>query len=109
LGSNSTLLKIDLSWCHLRDDHVSTLARNLGSRKTTLQKLSLKDNYITSTGVGVLLEMMEHSNHITDLELERNLIGDEGAMLLARSLGNNALPNLTRLSLLIAIFAMRGS
>jgi hypothetical protein len=34
---------------------------------------------------------------ITDLELDENRIGNEGASLLARSL-ENALPNLTRLS-----------
>jgi hypothetical protein len=101
LGSNSTLLNIDLSSCDLRDGSVSTLARNLAYRNTTLQKLNLKENSITSTGVGVLLETMEqNSNRITDLDLEGNEdIGNEGASLLARSLGNNALPNLTRLSL----------
>jgi Ran GTPase-activating protein (RanGAP) involved in mRNA processing and transport len=41
---------------------------------------------------------MEHnSHHITDLDIQSNPIGNEGASLLARSLGNNALPNLTRL------------
>jgi Ran GTPase-activating protein (RanGAP) involved in mRNA processing and transport len=100
LGSNSTLLKIDLTSCHMGDGCVSTLARNLGSRNTTLQKLTLDNNLITSTGVGVLLETMEQSSHhITYLDLDRNRIGNEGASLLARSLGNNALPNLTRLSL----------
>jgi Ran GTPase-activating protein (RanGAP) involved in mRNA processing and transport len=101
LGSNSTLLEIILSHCGLRDGGISTLARNLGSRNTTLQKLTLKYNSITSTGVGVLLDMMEHSCHITDLDLEHNdMIGSEGASLLARSLGNNALPKLTRISLI---------
>jgi Ran GTPase-activating protein (RanGAP) involved in mRNA processing and transport len=100
LGSNSTLLKIDLTDCHLRDGGVSILAQTLGTRNTTLQKLALCRDGITSTGVGVLLETMEQSSHhITDLELEYNHIGNEGASLLARSLGNNALPNLTRLSL----------
>jgi Ran GTPase-activating protein (RanGAP) involved in mRNA processing and transport len=100
LGSNSTLLKIDLSSCALGDVGVSALSRNLGSRNTTLQKLSLNNNSITSTGVGVLLETMEqNSHHITDLELGHNFIRNEGAILLARSLGNNALPNLTHLSL----------
>jgi hypothetical protein len=93
-------LKIDLSSCALGDAGVSTLAQTLGSRNTTLQKLSLDHNSITSTGVGVLLETMEQSSHhITDLGLQRNYIGNEGAGLLARSLGNNALPNLTRLCL----------
>jgi Ran GTPase-activating protein (RanGAP) involved in mRNA processing and transport len=100
LGGNSTLLKIHLSSCDLRDGDVAPLAQALGSRNTTLQQLTLDGNSITSTGVGVLLEAMEQSsNCITDLDLPRNPIGNEGASLLARSLGNNALPNLTSLSL----------
>jgi hypothetical protein len=82
----------------LRDVHVSTLARNLGSRNTTLQKLYLNDNDITCTGVGVLLVTMEQNSQITDLDLKNNYIGNEGASFLARALGNNTLPNLTRLS-----------
>jgi Ran GTPase-activating protein (RanGAP) involved in mRNA processing and transport len=100
LGSNSTLPRIDLSRCSLGDDDVFTLAQTLGSRNTTLQKLSLSVNSITSTGLGVLLETMEQSsNSITDLNLLHNIIGNEGSNLLARSLGKNALPNLTRFSL----------
>jgi hypothetical protein len=56
LGSNSTLLKIDLgncsSLCSLGDDGVSILAQTLGSRNTTLQKLSLGHNSWMSPGVG---------------------------------------------------------
>jgi Leucine-rich repeat (LRR) protein len=100
LGSNSTLLKIDLSSCAMRDGAISTLAQTPGSRNTTLQKLTLYHNVITSTGVGVLLEAMEQdSHHITDLGLRFNPIGNGGASLFARSLGNNALPYLTHLSL----------
>jgi hypothetical protein len=100
MGSNSTLLKITFSSCELRDDHVSIMAQTLGSRKTTLQKLTLCMNYITSTGVGVRLETVEqYSLQITDLNLQRDPIGNEGASLLARALENNALPNLTRLCL----------
>jgi Ran GTPase-activating protein (RanGAP) involved in mRNA processing and transport len=100
LGSNSTLLKINLLRCGLKDGGISILAQRLGSRNTTLQKLNLDQNFITSTGVGVLLETMEQSGHpITDLDLSWNSIGSEGASLLARSLGGNALPNLTHLSL----------
>jgi Leucine-rich repeat (LRR) protein len=101
LGNNSTLLKIDLSSCFLRDGGVSTLAQILGSWNTTLHELSLGNNFVTSTSVGVLLERMEQSsNSIMDLDLRCNeTIGNEGANLLARSLGNNALPNLMHLSL----------
>jgi hypothetical protein len=84
----------------LGDDGVSTLAHTLGSRNTTLQKLNLDMNSITSSGLGVLLETMEqNSHHITDLDLRHNRFGNEGASLLARALENDALPNLTRLCL----------
>ncbi len=101
LGSNSTLLKIDLSSCALRDDGVFTLAQTLGSRHTTLPELALGRNSNTSASLRVLLETMEqNSHHIMDLDLEGNPnIGNEGASLLARSLGNNALPKLTCLFL----------
>jgi Ran GTPase-activating protein (RanGAP) involved in mRNA processing and transport len=98
LGGNSTLLKIDLSSCDLGDGGVSIIAQSIGSRNTTLQKLTLGSNSITSTGVGVLLDMMEPSCHITDLDLRHNTIGNEGASLLARGWENDTLPNLTRLS-----------
>jgi hypothetical protein len=106
LGSNSTLLKIDLAKCCLGDGGVSTLAQTLGSRNTALQKLALGMNGITSISVGLLLNM---SCHITDLELDANTIGNEGASLLARSLVNNALPNLARLSLFYCGFDDDGS
>jgi Ran GTPase-activating protein (RanGAP) involved in mRNA processing and transport len=100
LGDNSTLLKIDLSRCALRDGDISTLARSLGSRNTTLQKLTLEYNHIPSRGVGVLLETMEQKrNQTTDLDLDSNPIGDEGASLFTSSFGTNALQNLTRLSI----------
>jgi hypothetical protein len=94
LGSNSTLLKINISRCGLRD------GQKLGSRNRTLQELTLAKNNITYTGVGLLLDTMEQNNHITDLDLQCSPIGNEGESLLARSLGKNALPNLIRLSLL---------
>jgi hypothetical protein len=107
LGSNSTLLKIDLSRCKVSDEDVSFLAQNLGSRNTTLQELNLNDNNsISSNGVGLLLGTMEQ---ITDLDLGyNNRIGKEGASLLATALGNNALPNLTRLSLYLCIIGDDG-
>jgi hypothetical protein len=46
LGSNSTLLKIDLG-----EDGVSILAKTLGFRNNTLQKLAFNNESITSAGV----------------------------------------------------------
>jgi hypothetical protein len=83
----------------LGDDSIYVLAQAIGYRNTTLQKLAFGCNSISSTGVGVLLETIGQSCHITDLDLQRNPIGNEGAGRLARSLGNNALPSHTRLFL----------
>jgi Ran GTPase-activating protein (RanGAP) involved in mRNA processing and transport len=100
MSENSTLLKLNLSNCHLGDGGLSTLAQSLGSRDTTLQKLSLARNSITHMGVGVLLETMEqNSYHITDLDLGHNRVRNEGASILARALANDVLRNLTHLSL----------
>jgi hypothetical protein len=49
LGSNSTILKIDLTRCDLEDGDVSILAQTLGAWSTTLPKLTLAENFITST------------------------------------------------------------
>jgi Ran GTPase-activating protein (RanGAP) involved in mRNA processing and transport len=81
LGSNPALQKIDLSHCCLRDAQLSILAQTFGSRNTTLQKLTLGMNIITSTGIGVLLETI---SHITDLDLQQKNIRNEEANLLAR-------------------------
>jgi Ran GTPase-activating protein (RanGAP) involved in mRNA processing and transport len=79
-------VKIDLSRCALQDGGLSSLAQAFGSRNTTLQTLAIGENSITSTSVGVLIEMMEqNSHHITDLDLKNNFIGNDGASLLARS------------------------
>jgi Ran GTPase-activating protein (RanGAP) involved in mRNA processing and transport len=103
LGRISTLLKLNLSKCGLRDRGLSslvrTLAQTLGSRDTTLPKLTLANNSITHTGVGVLLETTEQISHdITDLDLGDNRIGNEGAGRLVKALANNRLPNLVHLS-----------
>jgi Ran GTPase-activating protein (RanGAP) involved in mRNA processing and transport len=100
LGSNTTLLKIDLTRCILGNGDDSVLAQTLSSRNATLEKLSLRFNSITSTGVGWLLETMEQNScHIMDLHLQHNRIGNEGGSLIAATLGNNAFSNLTRLCL----------
>ena len=79
------VMEIELSRCAFGNDGVSILAQTFGSRNTTLQKLALGRNSITSISVGLLLDT---SYHITDLGLDVNSVGNEGASLLARALGN---------------------
>ena len=89
LGSNSTPLKLHLTSCGFGDGGVAAI--HSGAKSW----LSEHD----ATGFAVLLEMMEQSSKsITDLELQFNPIGNEGASLL-ENIENNVLPSLTRLCL----------
>jgi hypothetical protein len=68
--------------------------RKLSLSEHDAAEATLDNDSITSTGIGVLFETMEQSSHrTTDIDLGHNRIGNEGVRLLARSLGNNALPN----------------
>ena len=64
LGSNSSLLEIDLSSCRWRSEGVFILVQTTCSRNTTLQKLTLDKNFISFTGVGGLLDMMEQKQQL---------------------------------------------
>jgi hypothetical protein len=82
LGSNSTLLKIDLPSFALGDGGVSIIAQSLGSW-ITAQKLTFGTNSIIFKGIGLLLETMEqYSHHNSDIDLRHNRIGNEGTSLL---------------------------
>jgi Ran GTPase-activating protein (RanGAP) involved in mRNA processing and transport len=102
LGSNTTLLEIVLADTRLDDDGLSILAQSLWPQNQTLRKLSLEGNQITATGARALVDRMVESNAsccITDLNLDGNSIGSEGASFLANALESNSLPYLKRLSL----------
>jgi hypothetical protein len=78
LGSNSTLVKIDLSSCALRRCRLFYSSADRLS-DTTLQ-LIFHFTRITSTGVGALLEVMEQGSHITNLEPPVQLYGTRGTV-----------------------------
>jgi Ran GTPase-activating protein (RanGAP) involved in mRNA processing and transport len=100
LRINATLQEVDLSSSVLCDTGVEVLVRGL-CQNSTLQTLALCDNCITATGVRCLLVnlLVDGSSGITNLVLNGNPIGDEGASLLANALGRNTMRKLLRLHL----------
>jgi Ran GTPase-activating protein (RanGAP) involved in mRNA processing and transport len=101
LKISARLLEINLAGCQLGDRGISVLAETLFSRDGILQRLSLARNEMSFTSLRPLVDaMIEHEIQLTDLDLSRNPIGDDGASYLAETLGNGALTHLTRLHLL---------
>lgn len=100
LRINATLQDVDLSSSMLGDAGVEVLVRGL-RQNSTLRSLALCYNSVTATGVRGLVNLMKNcsSSCITDLVLNGNQIGYEGASLLADALGRNAMRQLRRLHL----------
>jgi hypothetical protein len=73
LGFNSALLEHRPYTLCLGRCRCLILAQTLGSRNTTLRKLTIEGDCHYIYGVGVLLETREHSSHITGLELRYNV------------------------------------
>lgn len=109
LGSNSTLMEIRLSYCGLNDGGVSILAQTLGSRNMTLDKLTLNNNFITSTGVGALLEVMEHHSLAAELHLQGNRFETREPVSLPDLWERTRCPNLHASLLITTKSVMMGS
>jgi Ran GTPase-activating protein (RanGAP) involved in mRNA processing and transport len=97
LSGSKSLQTIDLSNCMLGDRGISALANGLVSRNKTLKSLLLCNNQITSTGLGVLLDLAAEKLSIVSLLLGQNPLGRAGAVLLANALGRNTVPHLKKL------------
>jgi hypothetical protein len=98
--SNTALQLLDLSYCGLSDQGISVLANALAARNAGTLELDLHCNGITSVGVRALVDdNVEAVKTLTKLCLSGNLIGSEGATILANALGHYAMPNLKELRL----------
>jgi Ran GTPase-activating protein (RanGAP) involved in mRNA processing and transport len=97
LSGSRSLQTISLSNCMLGDRDISALAKGLGSCNKTLRTLFLCNNQITSTGLGVLLDLVAEKLPIARLLLSQNSLGRAGANVIASALGRNTVPNLKEL------------
>lgn len=66
------------------DRAIRCLASAVGSATCTMKSLSLAGNYVQPQGIAALLEGGQHSlSSVTELNLSRNALGDEGIAVLA--------------------------
>jgi Ran GTPase-activating protein (RanGAP) involved in mRNA processing and transport len=97
---NTTLQQLDLRGCKLDDQGIPLLANALAIRNVCLVKIDLSWNEITSVGVRALVDDNEETvKTLTNLCLEGNPFGSEGATILADALGRNVMPSLKRLNI----------
>jgi Ran GTPase-activating protein (RanGAP) involved in mRNA processing and transport len=98
--SNTTLQVLDLSFCDLNDQGLSILAAGLGQQKRCLLDLNLSTNQIRGSGLRALVDNATAAlSTVTHLNLDNNLILDEGASFLAETLGMQMLSSLKSLQL----------
>ena len=93
LRYNTTLAELDLSFLDIGDSGCMALGCALKQNRA-LQKLRLRSDNISWIGAGFLIEGIEVSKVLTELDLSRNFIGDDGAEILTRHLGDNSLKEL---------------
>jgi hypothetical protein len=83
IGCTAQIEELTLDLNSLDDNKVACLSRHLMSELINVSKLSLKLNDLQPSGVGALINAMQHCN-IGTLDLSSNLsIRSEGAILLA--------------------------
>ena len=78
---------LDMGRCHLHDDHIRTLLRNVSYNKLKfIKNLDLQGNNIGSEGAVALADGLKSCNNLQTLNLNSNNIGAEGAIALADGL-----------------------
>lgn len=93
LSTNSTLEKVDLSNNSLTSADVSYLASALKTNKS-LTFLGLSGNRITDSGAEALAKALRANASLKSLQLNHNLIHDDGAEALSSVLGTGALSSI---------------
>ena len=89
LPHNTTLTKLSIRTCSVKDDEVRCwLARGL-AHNATLTQLNLEMNDIGDDGAAALAGSLKSNRTLTELTLSRNKIEDAGAAVLEEALGYN--------------------
>jgi hypothetical protein len=84
----SVIRELDLGGCTITDDGAVVLAAAL-LENTSVKKLTMSNTRsISSSGWIVCLNMLLNSSTLEDINLSKTNVDDEGALLLARLLGN---------------------
>ena len=67
LEQNTSLERLDLSYCDIDDDGIQKLTSSLKKSNSTLQNLNLEGNYISSSGIFALLKCVYDTTSMTSL------------------------------------------
>ena len=98
-AEKSVLKKLDISGCYLGDEIAEIMGPILCSNNTSLEKLILCDNDISTDGAIVLAQALRVNSTLTLLDLRENCVGEEGGGAIAAALQHD---NTTLQTLLLA-------
>jgi len=89
LRSCSNLKSIKLYDCNITDSKLLPIVEAIRGH-SSLEHIYFNDNIITNTGCEALATLLSHPNcNLQEIQISNNFIGNEGAIILARSLTNN--------------------
>uniref|UniRef100_K7FTD3 NACHT, LRR and PYD domains-containing protein 3 n=1 Tax=Pelodiscus sinensis TaxID=13735 RepID=K7FTD3_PELSI len=86
LGTNETLMELDLRNNELRDSGVKHLCGGLKQDRCKIQKLVLSNCYVTGACCGALSAILSKSKSLQELDLCYNKLGDAGLKVLCEGL-----------------------
>ncbi|KAL2086278.1 hypothetical protein ACEWY4_017337 [Coilia grayii] len=88
LQSDNCLLELNLSDNELGDSGVQVLAKGISGTHCKLQILRLAGCGVTEDSCSRLASVLQSPNHLTELDLSRNSLGDSGIRLLSMGLSD---------------------
>ncbi|KAJ6665002.1 hypothetical protein lerEdw1_005233 [Lerista edwardsae] len=86
LSTNQTLTDLDLEWNRLGDLWLRILCEGLKHPNCRLQKLGLKDCFITTASCWHFSSVLSTSQHLRELQLGSNTLGESGLTFLCKGL-----------------------
>ena len=91
LSANSSMRRLDMSYCHLTTSHCVCLGQLLRHPiHCKIEELNLSECGLTSDGVGEVVSGLSDNHTLRELTLNRSQIGSEGAVAIATMLKTNS-------------------
>ena len=91
LSANSSMRRLDMSYCHLTTSHCVCLGQLLRHPiHCQIEELNLGGCGLTSDGVGEVVSGLSDNHSLRELDLSWNQIGSEGAVAVATMLKTNS-------------------
>ncbi len=80
ITENKSMMQINLANLQIKDDEVLDILEAIKTHKPTVSIIDFDNNEIGDKGAQILSTQLSHFNNITELSLQFNKVGREGAV-----------------------------